>query len=276
MGVRPGEIVIDHSNATSQLVPTVDGIPRSRGLVPRDYNEYPVEMFAAPSDMPLIPRSEWSARIKEMEQTQSRLSDIRLSGDAGNPIPSLDQDGVGYCWAHSVTHTVMMVRAVNNQKYVPLSAFAVAAIIKGGRDEGGWCGLSAKFAREVGIPSQTLWPQGSRKLSLDTPEMRANASLHKITEDWVDLTRQVYDQDLTFDQLATCLLNRIPCAVDFNWWSHSVCALDLVEVEPGSFGVRILNSWSDSWSDRGMGVLRGQQAIPDGAVATRVVPASGV
>jgi hypothetical protein len=270
MGLRPGEVLIDDSTPMDLAVP--NGV--SRGLVPRDYTKYPATMFDPPSNMPLIPRSEWSARIKEKEQRKSRLSDIRLAGNGGQPIPSLDQDGYGYCWAHSTTATVMVQRAAANLPYVPLSAFAVAAIIKGYQNEGGWCGLSAQFARQRGIPSQHFWPQQSMNPANDNPQTWADAANHKITEDWVDLTVQVYDQTLTFDQVVSCLLSDIPVAVDFNWWSHSVCALDAVEVSAGSFGLRIWNSWSDTWGDRGMGVLQGQRAIPDGAVATRVTTAN--
>lgn len=272
----PDFIIDDDPNTRDNAFPP----GASFGYVERDYKLYPEEMFAAPSEMPLIPRSEWSDRIKEQVQTLSRLSDIRNRADDGNPFPSLDQnanDGTprwGYCWNHSTVHTAMVIRAVNNAPYVPLSAFAAAAIIKDYKNEGGWCGLSAKFAREIGIPSQKYWPQKQVKRSLDTPEMRANAAMHRITEDWVDLTRAVYDQRLTFDQVATCLLTGVPCAVDFNWWGHSVCALDLVEVEAGSFGIRILNSWSDSWGENGTGILRGSKAVPDGAIATRVTGAS--
>jgi hypothetical protein len=238
------------------------------GLVPRVYDLYPEEMFAPPSELTLIPRSEWSARIKEQVETKSRLSDIR--GD----MPSLNQGQSNYCWAHSTTSCVQLLRAVNNQPYVPLSAFAVAATIMKGRNEGGWCGLSAKYHREHGAPSQDVWPQGKFTPQTDAAAIDNSGALHKVTEDWADLTRQVYDQNLTFEQLATCLLTGIPCAVDFNWWSHSVCAMDLVEVEPGSFGVRILNSWGDSWGDRGTSVLQGSKAIPNGAVALRVTGAS--
>lgn len=274
MPLQPNEILIDDDT------PVIEPIGASKGYVPRDYSVYPVEMFAPPSEIVLIPKSEWSARIKEKEEQKSRLSDIRRAGNKGQPIPSLNQnsgrnDGRwGYCWAHSTAHTIIANRAVSNQPYVPLSAFAIAAIIKGGRNEGGWCGLSAKFAREVGIPSQSLWPQNNVSLSLDTAEMRANAALHKITEDWVDLTRDVYDQNLTFEMVISLLLSNVPVAVDFNWWGHSVCAMDAVEVEPGSFGIRIWNSWGDDWSDMGEGVLRGSKAIPDGAVATRVTGVS--
>lgn len=226
-------------------------------------------MFAPPSEMTLIPRSEWSARIKEQEQLKARVSDYRT-------WPSLDQGQVGYCWAHSTTQATMLCRSMANLPYVPLSAYAIAATIKKGRDEGGWCGLSAQFAREKGIPAQSLWPQGDRDYRAhDKPEVWANAGLHIVTEDYADLTVGPYDQNMTFDQIGTWLLSGLgACAVDYNWWSHSIVAMDLVEVEAGSFGLRILNSWSDSWEDRGTSVLRGNKAIPDGAIGFRVTGAS--
>lgn len=265
-----GPIINDDTPIGNWIAPVIDGEVKGHGLVPRDYAAFPVEMFDPPSQLQLIPRSEWSERIKEQERAKSRISDILLA--AG--IPSLDQGPNGYCWSHSTVGCVQAVRATNNQPYVPLSAYMVAAIIKNGRNEGGWSGLSAKFLREVGVCSQSLWPQGNRSLSLDTPEARANAALHKTSEEWVDLTRNVYDQNLTFDQLATCLLSGIPCAIDLNWWSHAIMACDLVEVESGSFGVRIRNSWGDGWGEKGFGILQGSRAIPNGALAIRVAGGS--
>lgn len=268
---RNDEPIIDDSNWRDHFAPVIDGQPKGHGLVPRDFHTYPREMFAPPSDMTLIPRSEWSARIKEQEKNESRISDLMKTAN----VPCLDQGQVGYCWAHSSTGAVMALRAINGEPTVPLSAYAVAATIKKGADEGGWCGLSAKFIRERGVPSQALWPQGDRNYrQRDKPEVWSNAALHKVTEDWVDLTRDVYDQNLNFDQVASCLLAGIPCAVDFNWWSHSVLGCDLVETEPGSFGLRIRNSWGTSWGEQGFGILQGQKAIPDGAVALRVSGAS--
>lgn len=281
--LRPNEIVIDDSNYTQFCDPdyTVDGEKKSRGLIPRDYSRYPlgcygsaVPFFAV--DMPLIPRSEWSDRIKEKIATKSQLSDIRLTGNNGNIIPSLDQNGRGYCWAHSGTGAVMMLRAAMGLPYVGLSAYAVACIIKNYRDEGGWGAQGLDFITSRGVPSEAYWPMQSVNRSNDKPETWANAALHKVTEGFVDLQAAQYDRQLSFDQVATCLLCNVPVIGDFNWWGHSVCLLDLVETSPGKFGVRILNSWGDSWSDRGMGVLEGSKAIPDGATAPRVTIPSSV
>jgi hypothetical protein len=240
----------------------------SRGAVPRDFAVDPPEMFADPSGIQLIPRSEWDARIDEQTQAESSLEHVYRRAGWKN----LDQNGHGYCWMYSVTGTVMVCRSRDNQPHVRLNPHAGAAIVKRGADEGGWCGLGAKFVREVGAavegagPGQ--WPLHSRNLKYDTPATRAEMAKHRISEDWVDLARPVYDQNLTFEQVASSLLQNNPCAVDFNWWGHSVCAVRLVRVEAGSYGLLILNSWLN-WGDRGLGVLRGTKALPDGAVCTR-------
>jgi hypothetical protein len=305
--LRDGEILIHDGNAGEHAVdPVVGGERKARGLVPRDWETHPAGCYkSAPAtsiDMPVIDQSEWSQRLKDKVAAKALLSDIRMTGNNGGVIPSLDQNGKGYCWAHSSTSAVTMLRAVANDPYVPLSAYAVACIIKGYADEGGWGAQSLDFVTERGVPSAAFWPMQSMSHSNDKPETWANAKLHRVTEGWVDVAVQQYDRRLTFAQVATCLLCDVPVVVDFNWWSHSVCAVDLVEGasarsrtraasgkkaslrqfeaiwdvdgEAGGFGVRILNSWGDSWSDHGMGTLAGQKAIPDGAVAPRVTIAS--
>lgn len=300
--LRPGELLIHAGTPRSVThAPVIDGVLRSRGAVPRDYSVQPREMFDSPDQMVVFPQAEWAERIADKIGHKSQNSDIRLRGNDGQPMPSLDQDGVGYCWSHSTTQGVHVTRAVKNLPFVPLSAFAVAATIKKGANEGGWGGLSAQFARERGIPAQSVWPQGDRNYrKYDKPETWASAAKHKLIEEWVDLTRDVYDQTLTFAQVISCALSNLSGPVDFNWWSHSVCLLDAVngnglfgtdsarrddgklmtvleyEIAWGiehpvtaGFGIRIWNSWTDGWSDRGMGVLSGQKAIPDGALAIR-------
>ncbi len=262
--------VIDDSTSHDILFPHGKGT----GYDPAQKLANPVEMKALPSTMKLIPRSEWDARIKEQDEQQSSLQHVRRRGNGGAIIPSLDQGQVGYCWAHSTTMAVMLQRAVAGEPYIPLSAYAIAATIKKGADEGGWCGLSAQFARDKGIPSQAIWPQGDRNYKqYDKPETWANAALHKVTEDWVDLTKDVYDQNLTVDQIATCLLLNVPLAVDYNEWGHSIAALRWVKIEAGSYGPLILNSWGDDWGDKGEGVIQKGWGV-DGAVGIVSTPAN--
>lgn len=251
---------------------------QAKGLVPRDYAVDPEPMFAAPSDMPLIPTSEWDARFDEQEAQQSSLEHIYLSGSGGTPaFVNLDQNGDGYCWAYSTGHAIMLDRLRQNLTPIRINPHATAAIIKGGRDEGGWCGLSAKWGRENGYAVEGTglgeWPLQSRNLKYDTPELRAAMRLHKITKDWTDLTRQVYDAQLTKSQLTTCLFNNNPCPTDFNWWGHSVCSLRWVRISANEWGLLILNSWL-GWGRHGLGVLRGSQSIPNSALCVRATSPS--
>jgi hypothetical protein len=154
---------------------------------------------------------------------------------------------------------------MENQPYADLSAFAVACIIKHYKDEGGWGSQSLEWIAENGIPTSEFWPQKSMAKANDNPAMRANAKLHIITE-WMDL------EPRNKEQLVTCLLSGIPVVSDFNWWGHSVCTIDLVSLKP--FRTRIWNSWGDSWSEKGTGLLEGKKAIPDGQIAPRVILAA--
>jgi hypothetical protein len=116
-----------------------------------------------------------------------------------------------------------------------------------------------------------VWPQGDANPSrFNDAAVKEDMARHKITEDWVDLRKQVWDRNLTMKQIFTCLLLNVPLALDFEWWGHSVCGLDMVKIERGSYGIRIWNSWGDEWGDHGMGVLQGDKIIPMGAIAVRM------
>ena len=171
----------------------------------------------------------------------------------------------GNCWAHSSASAILICRAIDNQPYVDLSAFSVAAPIKNYQNQGGWGAESLEWIAEKGIASSEFWPQRACDPKYDTPEMRDNAKLHRFTE-WMDLE--------TKEQFITCLLLGMPVVSDFNWWGQSVCTLDLVSIEP--FQTRIWNSWGDKWAENGTGILEGNKALPNSMLAARVATASNV
>ncbi len=257
----------------------------SKGYVERDLNKFPVgTLFGSMTtdefnkDIPLIPFENWPELIQEQERNKSRLSDIRMIGNKGEPIPAYDQNGQGYCWAYSSLSGVTLTRAKMGLPYIRLSGHSLACKIKNFQDEGGWCGLSASKATTLGYVPESLWPEKSMNRKYDTEENWEVAKNFRITEGFMDLQQAAYDMALTFQQLGSCLLGGIYCPVDFNFWSHSILGMDIVYVsnqypvnDPRCYGLRILNSWRDSWGFLGTGIILGKKAVPNGAVAIRNV-----
>lgn len=300
-------LIISSANEALWKDPTVDGSTTRRGLIPRDYATHPVGCYRTGGmravDLVAIPQSEWADRLKMLREGGAQLSDIRKRGKAGKLIPSTDQNGRGYCWFHSGTSACLLVRARDGQPFVDLSAYAGACKIKGFRDEGGWGAQGVDFMTKYGIPSSQYWPQRSVDPRYDNAETWKNALLHRVDEGWIDIEAAQYDRKLAWSQVATCLLSGNPVICDYNWWGHSVCGMDLVDgaqafelsrddsgkkttlqefeaawdmsdTVTGGFGIRIWNSWGDSWSDRGEGIIPPNKAVPDGSVAIRTMTVS--
>lgn len=272
----PKEFIIDDETLQDPAVkdmlflPKVNGEIKGAGMYPRDYKSWPESMYQIPDDSLVIPESEWDARYEEEEKEQSSIEHVRNTGANGQMIPSLDQDGQGFCWMYGATMALMLLRALANMPYVRLSGHSAACRVKNFRDEGGWCGLAAKWLREFGINTVAEWPEKSMSRQYDTPENREKAKSYRVIEDVMDLRREVYDQKMTKLQIATALFLKQPVQMDFNWWGHDVCGIRWCRIEAGSWGPKIINSWTDQWGNRGTAILRGERSIANGAVAYRV------
>ncbi len=237
-----------------------------RGLEERDYNAYPVGYNSKPFDIPLIPESEWPAKLAQQQAAKAQLHNIRNTGKNGGRIPSTNQGSTNFCWAHSSVGAVMLLRAAQGEPFEQLSATAVACIIKNFKNVGGWGSQSLEFITERGVPNTAHWPEGPEgiKRHYDSDGTWQNAAKHKVTE-WMDL------QPRNKAQFVTCLLNNLPVVTDLNHWSHSVVTMSIISLNP--FWTLIWNSWGDDWGEFGTGVLKGSKAIPDGAIVPRVVTA---
>jgi hypothetical protein len=257
----------------------------SRGYEERDLDKHPVgSLFGSMGteefnkDVPLLSFEEIAERVEQAEKDKSRISDIRMIGDNGNPIKSLDQNGQGYCWAYSTCHGMMLRRAQMGLPYVRLSAHSLACKVKNFRDEGGWCGLSATKAMEIGYVPTKYWAEKSMSRQNNTAANWEIAKGFRLTEGFMDLQQPVYGKTLTFQQVLSCAVSGVPVAVDYNHWSHSILGMDPVLAtdrfplnDPRTWGFRIWNSWRDQWGRLGTGILLGNKAIPNGAVAIRDV-----
>ena len=157
----PNEVLIGDHNANLFAIDQVaGGEHKARGLVPRNHLTHPRGFYAGIKavDIPLIPDSEWAERCRDLTAQKALLSDIRLRGDNGQPIPSRDQNGRGYCWQHSGVSAMLIDRALRNQPYVSLSAYGPACQVKNFQDEGGWGAQGVDKLIADGCPDEKHWP----------------------------------------------------------------------------------------------------------------------
>lgn len=246
-----GKVVIQ--NGEQRLL---SAVPKPPGHDSRVYSK-------ALSDFtPTFARSEWRPRLQEQTAKKRRVSDFQ-NFDAD------DQNGKPICWSAGTVHAASTARVIQGLPFVRLSAASVAVPISGG-NSGGYEGDAVRFLTKYGAATVEEWPYHLARDLSDKPEVQESRKHHMALE--------VYECE-GFDQFATALLLGFPCTVSYNWWSHVVSLADLVEIESGSWGVRIRNNWGE-WQDKndlgfsGYAVFREGKGTPSGGFAFRQVTAS--
>lgn len=258
-----GKIPIVFKDLNEGFIRGTPDIAPATGAVPRDFTVQPVEMRDSPSAMKLIATTDYDAYYDEGEAAEDSLEHMYLRGDKA-AFEYLDQGSFPDCWCHSTAHAIMFDQLKQNLPVVRLNGVAAATLM--GRTDGGWCGLSMKYAREKGFPPICSdAPYQSRNVK-NTATLQAAMKLHADLEDWYDLSKAEYDQDLTKGQLATALFNNLPCPSDYNRFGHSMLSIRYVRIEAGLWGQLTLNSWQ-GFGYYGLCVLANM--VPDGSCALR-------
>ncbi len=235
----------------------------STGLIKRDYKSHPSGYLSfAPSfrDSMLVPESEWPERLKEQKAKKASLLDLRKKFFAY--LKSLDQDGLGLCWAFSSTKAVMYLRAIMNEPGIRLSAWWVAGKVVNWQDQGYWGSASLAQIAKGGVPSEEKCP--SYKSSYDTADVAADAATRKVTK-WMDGSE---DRGKNRAMMISCFLLGLPPVLDFNHMGHSMCGCNLESIDP--LEINCDNSWGGSGGPDGLYNLKGSDAIPDGIVCPEI------
>lgn len=248
--------VIDNSNWRSFVkAPIVQGRGEmSTGYERRPWSDAPLYSIAPASPLKLIPREEHKERIKEAEAKNRTLKALKEHKN----IYSLDQNRTNYCWIHGVTQAMHYRQGATGEPMVRLEPSSGGAVIKQGRNVGGWGGQAVAYIRQHGIAPLAVWPKNSLDYRrLDTPEVKQIKLQNRISGFY-----ELKPGTNGWDELVTALLNGFAVAVAFNWWGHLVCAIGLVIDERGEICLLIDNSWTPQWGDNGLAVLKGSKKYP--------------
>jgi hypothetical protein len=217
----------------------------------------------------VIPRSDWQAMIAEQEAAKTRIPD--LCDYFGVKVK--DQQQTNYCWVNSPTHATEIVRAIQNQAHVSLSAASVGAQVtnyanRRGQPAGvGRMGLDAlKWISTRGIIPTSLWPTNEIDPSYATAAAEQESLKYRVDEWWEC-------DPGNLDEVVSCMLRGFPVCVGLNWWGHEVTYVAPLWLD-GDIAILFDNSWGEAYGTAGRGVLQGRRMLPSDAVVPRTAYAA--
>lgn len=244
-----------------------NGQKRFLSVPPRDlkkmpYGSAPGTVSIKDAGVTVIPRSQWPACIAALKSANGGLMAL-----AYGKVACSDQDGLGYCWVHSVKNSAEILSYEQGFPFYQLSAVSVGGPITGYRNEGGWPADALDYMVKNGAVGTKYWPENKLSSSyFKKAEVQADYPRHKVAGTIVDLgtTGKI------FDECVSCVLMGAPVAVSYNWWGHAIQMVG-VEYKNGVYYGVFRNSWGSSYGDDGFFLMpegRGSnKGTPDDAQA---------
>ncbi len=255
-----GQLIInDDTDIYSLWTPTVDGEVKGRGLHYRDYEKDAFGDFATPfpSSM-LIDPDEWDERIEEKDRKKTWIADIvKAKG-----MRSKDQQRTNYCWIFATTSVVQATRIYQGYDHMELSPASVGGPMTNYRNVGGWSTQGMREGAEIGWAPSEMWPDTGIDRQYDTEAVRQVRKAIKLQEWWEARARAVAEE-------ISMLLRDIACACGYNWWGHAVFIGAVTALGNRRYGRRGLNSWGESYGNKGWFNLEGSRAISDDCCGPR-------
>lgn len=254
LGSNP--LIIDDGNA-SKYVDQWRQEGYSFGMTPRDYAAAPFGSANKPArDLSMgevLKRSQFADAIKRADENKTTPDDWRIA-----LAPWIEnQQSWGYCWGFGACKAVEIAYAMSGYNVPHLNPFPTAFRIKQGRNQGGWAQEYLEGVDKFGIVEHSLWNGNEASMAKwERGEIKANGELHKVT---ASLELPTND----FAALVTSLTHPKvprPVTLGLNWWGHLVCGVRAVVIEPGKFGIKIVNSWGENWGEGGCAILTEQKA----------------
>ena len=233
-----------------------------RDLKKRPYGSAPGAVGLQQAGVDIIPRSEWPGRIAALKAANAGLMALTYG-----KVRCSDQDGLGYCWAHSVKNGAEMLFYQQGFPYAQLSAVSIGGPITGYRNQGGWPADALAFMVKKGAVTTALWPENDLRSSYYyRSDVQAEYPKYRVEATIADLGAS----GRMFDECASCVLLGAPVAVSYNWWGHAVVMVGL-ELKNGVYYGVFRNSWGSSYGDDGFFLMRegsgSNRATPDDAQA---------
>jgi hypothetical protein len=280
------KLIIDDSNWRDHVMPisTTDKNMSQSGYIPRDYSAVPFGSYgdgvsAVPPDLLYDEK-----QLKEIftEQNAKGTSLKHIIDRA--PKRWLNQSPTNYCWCYAVVHGVMIIRYVNNLPFERLSPYSVAAMIKQGRNNGGWGSQALTYIINNGVASEEFWPAETETMSSSQRES-ANMAAIRNWRQYADSSRadaakrkvKEFYELRPRDWLAklSLIARRIPVPSGYNWMGHEMCSIQGVILPNGQLGCIDMDHYGSNGNYNSR-IMTESKGTPDDAVAPVVSEANFV